>query len=179
MADSVAMRIWLGRALFLASALMLIFFDLVPLGFEPRFVPLPDLLLCLVLAISLRRAEFAPVWLIAPVFLASDLIFMRPPGLWTGIVLISCAFLRQQEYRLREHFFLYEWLTVATTLIVAVLSERAILSLALVPVAEFGRVTLYVLTSVAAYPAVVLFCRYALGIRKVTPREAVMFGRHA
>lgn len=176
MGDTLIARILLGRMAFTACALVLMFVNLVPLGFVPNFTPRPDLLFCLSLVVALRRPEFAPFWLLAIVFLLSDFLTMRPPGLWTAVVLLTVEFIRTQEYRFRELAFPFEWAFVAAVILMALLINRVFLAMAMVPLAGISSIMLHFVVTVMAYPFVVFFCYFVLRIRKVSPDEAVRFG---
>lgn len=80
---------WGHRVLFLGLALVLLFLRLLPLGNAPGTLPGPDLLLCLIMAWVMRRPDYLPVGLIILVVLAEDLLLLRPPGLWTALVVLT------------------------------------------------------------------------------------------
>jgi len=176
MAEYLFTRIWLGRLVFLACTAFVVFLYLIPLRFSAGFLPRPDLLAGLVLAFVLRRPEFVPIWLIALVFFLADLLLLRPPGLWAAVMVGLCAFTRAQEYRLRELGFVFEWVFVAGVLFVAILLNRLILALAVVPQPEFGAVMFHYFVTVLTYPGVVFFCHFFLRLRKITPDQAIRFG---
>jgi len=175
-ADSVFLGVWMGRVRFLAMAALVVFIALVPSDLGKHLVPAPDLLAGLTLAVVLRRPEFVPFWLLAVVFLLADILEMRPPGLWTAIILLTAEFTRAQEYRLRELAFVFEWAFVAAVMFLALLANRVILMLTLVPQAGFGAVMMHYLVTVLSYPLVVLLCYFVLHIRKVSPNLAIRFG---
>ncbi len=176
MGDMLFTQIWLGRLAFAGCVLILTFASLVPLDFTPTVFAAPDLMFCLVFAFVLRRPDFVPVWLIAGVFFLADILFFRPPGLWTAIVVLTAEFTRTQEYRLRDLVFPFEWAFVAATMFLAVLANRLMLSLVVVPMPGFGAIMRVYLVTAAAYPLVVFFCYFLLRIRKITPGEAIRFG---
>jgi rod shape-determining protein MreD len=176
MGDSRAARIWLGRLIFAACGGALIFISLIPLRFNPQLVPRPDLLLALTFAFALRRPEFVPIWLLAGGFLMADILMLRPLGLWTAIVILAVEFSRMQEYRFRELVFPFEWAFVAAVMILALLANRLVLALSMVPQPGFGSVMLHYLTTVLAYPLVVFVCYYILRVQKITPDQAIRFG---
>jgi rod shape-determining protein MreD len=147
---------WVFRGLFLAVALGLLFVRLLPLGNAPGALPGPDILLCVIFAWIVRRPDFLPMPLILVVILAEDLILMRPPGLWTAIVILATEFLRSRIALTRELSFIVEWL---------------------VPQAPFGFVIVQVLWSIAVYPVVVGLSRLALDLRKPATGEVDDFGR--
>lgn len=168
---------WIFRALFLALALMLLFLRLLPLGHAPGALPGPDLLLCLILAWVVRRPDFLPMPLILGVILIEDLILMRPPGLWTAIVVLATEFLRGRVALTRELNFLVEWALVSGMMLGMMLTYRMVLGLAFVPQPAFGFAVVQVLWSVALYPLVVGMSRLVLDLRKPAMGEVDDFGR--
>lgn len=174
--DALLARLWLGRLIVLGIAVVILFMALVPLGFTPRFFPRPDFLLCLSFAVALRRPEFLPVWLLAAMFLLADFLMMRPPGLWTAIVILAIEFARNQEYRFREAVFPFEWLFVAGIMFLAMLANRVVLTLVFLPVPGFGSEMLHFVVTALVYPVVVAFSAVILRIRKISPDEAVLLG---
>jgi len=176
MGSPAALHIWIGRAAYFGCAALLIFASLVPMRFNPGGVPAPDLLLALTFSTVLRRPDFAPFWLVFAIFLLADTLSGQPLALWTGIVLISTEFLRTQERRFRELIFPFEWAFFTAVFFLAILANRIILTVALVPVADFGAQMLYFFVTVITYPLVVLFCYAIIHIRKITPGEAVRLG---
>jgi rod shape-determining protein MreD len=168
---------WIFRGLFLALALFLLFIRLLPLGNAPGALPGPDLLLCLILAWVVRRPDFLPMPLILIVILIEDLILMRPPGLWTAIVILATEFLRGREALTRELNFLVEWMLVSGLMLGMMLAYRLALGLAFVPQAPFGFAVVQVLWSIALYPLVVGLSRLVLDLRKPAMGEVDSFGR--
>lgn len=168
---------WIFRGLFLALALALLFLRLLPLGHAPGALPGPDLLLCLILAWVVRRPDFLPMPLILVVILIEDLILMRPPGLWTAIVILATEFLRGRVALTRELNFLVEWVLVSAMMLGMLLVYRLVLAMALVPQASFGFSVVQVLWSIALYPLVVGLSRLVLDLRKPAMGEVDDFGR--
>jgi rod shape-determining protein MreD len=168
---------WIFRGLFLAIALLLLFLRLLPLGHAPGALPGPDLLVCVIMAWIVRRPDFLPMPLILVVILAEDLILMRPPGLWTAIVIIATEFLRSRIALTRELSFIVEWLLIAGVMLGMMLAYRLVLGLAFVPQPPFGFAIVQVLWSIALYPAVVGLSRLALDLRKPATGEVDSFGR--
>ena len=168
---------WIFRGLFLALALFLLFIRLLPLGNAPGTFPGPDLLLCLILAWVIRRPDFLPMPLILVVILIEDLILMRPPGLWTAIVILGTEFLRSRAALTRELNLLVEWMLVSGVMLGMMLAYRLILAVAFVPQPPLGFVVVQVLWSVALYPLVVALSQLTLDLRKPATGEVDNFGR--
>ena len=112
MIDGATREVWAHRILFVVLALVFLFFRLLPLGevIAPcgpeatgcrlmawfSHMPGPDLLLCIIFAWTMRRPDYLPVLLIAAVVLLEDLIMLRPPGLWTGLVVLVSEIIRKR-----------------------------------------------------------------------------------
>lgn len=168
---------WIFRGLFLTIALVLLFIRLLPLGSAPGALPGPDLLICVIMAWIVRRPDFLPMPLILTVILLEDLILMRPPGLWTAIVILATESLRGRVALTRELSFVVEWLLVSGVMLAMMLLYRLTLGLAFVPQAPFGFAIVQVLWSIAVYPVVVGLSRLALDLRKPATGEVDSFGR--
>lgn len=168
---------WGYRALFLGLALLLLFLRLLPLGAEPGRFPGPDLILCMIMAWVMRRPDYLPVWLIAAVVLAEDLILMRPPGLWTALVVMGSEFVRSRAALTRELNFVVEWLLVTGLMVAMLLAYRLVFALALLPQPPFGFAVVQVLWSALAYPLVVGASRLVLDLRKPAMGETDDYGR--
>jgi len=169
--------VWGHRVLFVLLAVVLLFLRLLPVGGFTGDLPGPDLLLCLILAWTMRRPDYLPVGLVATVVLLEDLILMRPPGLWTALVVLGAEFIRSRVALTRELTFLVEWLLVAAIMLTLFLANRLIFALAFLPQAGFGFSMVQVIWSILCYPVVVLLSRVALDLRKPAMGEVDAYGR--
>lgn len=167
---------WLYRLIFLALVSVIVFAQLIPLHTTPREWAAPDLLVCLCYAWVLRRPEYMPALLIATVMLATDFLFMRPPGLMAALFVLGAEFLRARAQIMRELPFLLEWATVAGVLLAVMLANRFVLIIVMEPRPPLGLSITQLISTLAAYPLVVLFSRYVAGIRKVAPGEVDALG---
>ncbi len=177
MADTITFRLWTGRAIYVALAISYIFVRLLPLDTTPSGLPGPDLLICITFAWVLRRPDHVPPLLIAAIFLLCDLIFMRPPGLWTLMILAATEFLRAREGLMRELPFLMEWVMVSAVLLAATLGQTILLAIFMVPDVTLGIALLHILVTLLAYPIVVATLWLALGLRRAAPGEVDRLGR--
>jgi rod shape-determining protein MreD len=176
MADPVASRRLSYRALWLALSLAMMLALLMPLHPGPGRIPAPDILTLTVLAWVLRRPGYVPVVLIAGIFLLADLVFMRPPGLWTALVVLATEFLRAREPGWRDQPFLVEWWIVALVLTAMTAANTAVQALFFVDRAGLGLVVLHLAITIAAYPLIVLLTARLLGLRKAAPGEVDQLG---
>jgi rod shape-determining protein MreD len=194
MVDPATREVWLHRALFVLIALLLMFWRLLPLpmpmvsdcvdaGAWCRFtvwldrLPGPDLLLCVVFAWTMRRPDYLPAVLIAAVVLLEDMVLMRPPGLWTALVLLASEFVRGRVALTRELNFAVEWLLVAGLMVALLLVYRIAFAIVLLPQAGFGFALVQVVWSILCYPVVVFLSRYVLDLHKPGMGEINAYGR--
>jgi rod shape-determining protein MreD len=169
--------LWFYRVMFVIIALVLLFFRLLPLGTLAGQWPGPDLLLCLTFVWVMRRPDYLPVLLIALVFLVEDLILLRPPGLWTALILLATEFLRGRAALTRELNFVVEWMLVAGLMVAMMLAYRLVFTIVLLPQPGFGFALVQTIWSVLCYPLVVMASTLALDLRKPAMGELDNHGR--
>lgn len=177
MDDPVAIRVWIGRGIYLAVVCAIIFFKLLPLDSTPTGFPGPDLLVAVTFAWVIRRPQQVPVLLIAIVFFVCDMIFLRPPGLWTLIMLAATEFLRANTSPTRDMPFLAEWGVVSVLIVLSVFIEQIALSIFILPHPGLGLALFQVLITLIVYPVVVGALRYGLGLHHIAPGEIYDAGR--
>ena len=177
MVEGVRSSVWLYRGIFMLLALVLLFLKLLPLGSLAGDWPGPDILLCLIFAWAVRRPDYLPVLLIGAVVLLEDLILMRPPGLWTALVIIATEFIRSRVALTRELSFPAEWLLVAGLMFGLLLANRLAFAIAFVPQPGFGFSLLQTLWSILCYPLVVIASHFAFDLRKPATGEVDAYGR--
>lgn len=178
MAERWIDSVWAHRLIFAGVAGVLWFLRLLPMDpADAGRLPGPDLLLCLVLAWTIRRPEYLPVWLLTLILLTEDFLLMRPPGLWTALVVLAAEFLRSRIALVREINFSVEWVVVAMLMLGLFLANRLIMALVFLPQPDFGYAAIQVLWSVLSYPAVVAVSRYLLDLRKPATGEVDAYGR--
>lgn len=165
------------RLLFLALSVAIIFVRLLPLDFGPGQLPGPDLLTILAIAWVVLRPSLVPVWLIVLVIFAGDILFMRPLGLWTLLVVLATEFLRSRNLLLRDTPFLLEWLMVGAVIAAIFVLNSAILAVFAVTQPTLGLTLIGMVATILCYPLVVILAGRAFGLRKATPGETDMLGR--
>ncbi|MFN4155418.1 MAG: rod shape-determining protein MreD [Paracoccaceae bacterium] len=176
-AEAWRSSVWFYRGLFVGIALFMLYVRLLPLGSEAGDWPGPDLLLCLIFAWATRRPDYLPVWLLAGVLLLEDMILLRPPGLWTALVVMAVEFVRNRVALTRELTLLAEWAMVAGLMIACLLAYRLVFTLSFLPQPAFGFALMQVLWSILCYPVVVGASRLAFDLRKPATGEVDNYGR--
>lgn len=171
MGETVTARVWGFRALFVALVLLVIFVRFLPFQTGTAAWPGPDILVALIFAWTLRRPAYVPVLLVALAVLLSDLVFHRPPGLWSALVVLSCEALRARSDGLRDVPFPMEWLTVAVILGGATILYRVFHTIFVLDLEPLSTATIQYVMTLIVYPFVVLVSRYAFDIRKAAPGE--------
>ena len=168
---------WAYRLIFVGIALTLLFLRLLPFGGNEGSWPGPDVLLSLTLVWVVRRPDYLPVALIAGVFLMEDILLMRPPGLWTAMVILATEFLRSRVALTRELLFPVEWALVAALMMGVLLGYRLVMAMAMVPQPAFGYALIQIIGSILCYPVLVAVSSLALGVRKPATGETDALGR--
>ena len=148
----------------LCGVVMLI--KLLPLGTQAQGLPAPDLVLALIFAWMMRRPDLLPLGLIVLVVLAGDLLLMRPPGLWTAIVVLATEALRKRQKRLRTLSLLAEIGLFAAAMSAMTGLYWLILSLTFADQLGLGAQLLRMPVTVAVYPLAMLTCAGPLGLRR-------------
>ncbi|AJE48412.1 hypothetical protein [Celeribacter indicus] len=172
MVDPRTLRRWSYRAGFLALSAIVVFVYLLPVRVGSGHWPGPDLLLGFAFAWVLRRPDYVPVWLVATVMLTADFIFLRPPGLWSALTILGLEFLRRREATSRDMPFAVEWAMVAGVMLAMAVLYRLALGTFMVDRTSLGLTILGQISTLLAYPVIVLFSRSVLGITKISPAEA-------
>lgn len=177
MTETSVLRRLAGPLLFVALCLLWQFAQLLPLGDAPGRWPGPDLMLCLAIAWTVRRPEDLPVLLLAALFLAADLLLMRPPGLWAALVLMALEALRRRQVRLRGLPITGEIAMAAALITGLTLANWAILTVLMVDRPGLPDMMARAASTAMAYPLVVALLHYGLDVRKRPAPEG--FGRRA
>lgn len=171
MLDAAATRRLFYRSLFVALCLGLVFFKLLPLATAPSALPGPDLLFVFTAVWLMRRPNFVPIWLIAPMQFLADLLFLRPPGLWAAISVMAFEFLRKRRLGPTEISLTMEIAMAAGVFAAAQLLYLLVLALFVVPGPTLALSALHVLTTVVAYPFAILVSRFIFGVQRVRPGD--------
>lgn len=168
---------WVYGAAYFGVMSVLALLGILPTSIGPDGFPGPDLLICVTFAWVLRRPQYVPTILVAFVFLLTDVLFMRPLGLWAALVVLAVEFLRAREAGSRERLFLVEWALVAGVLLAITLTNRLVLAVFLVNQAGLGLTLLQFFVTVFTYPVIVLLSRLLFGVVRMTPGETDARGR--
>ncbi|KUF12637.1 hypothetical protein [Pseudoponticoccus marisrubri] len=166
MAEMTPGRLWGMRALYILLALLVMFVHLLPMQTLPRGIAGPDLLVAMTFAWALRRPDFVPALSIALVMLLADMLFQRPPGLWSVLVLMGSEFLKNREKTVRENTFFAEWVTVAALLAALTVAYRLALGVLIVAPGTLSLSIMQYGMTVMAYPVVTAVSHVALGVRR-------------
>lgn len=166
MVDPLRRDVLVHRSIFVGVALALIFLRLLPMGSAAGSLPGPDILLCLILAWVQRRPDYLPALLIAAIVLLEDLLLMRPPGLWTALVVLGTEILRSRIALTRELSFAVEWLFMAVLMMALFLGYRMAFAITFLPQTSFGYAMTQVVASILVYPGVVWLSHLTLGVHK-------------
>lgn len=166
MADAPATQVWIGRLVFIIFAMILIFGQLLPLDTRPDVWAAPNWLLAITLAWVARRPDYVPVFVVAVIFLLADLLFQRPPGLWTALVVILTEMLRARTTRMRDLPLLLEWGTVAVGIVAITLINRAVLMVVMSPQQPLALTLIEMVMTIVFFPLVIVIAQFVFGVAR-------------
>lgn len=164
------------RAIYLGLSLGILLLELLPLQTQPRSFAGPDMILLLTVAFALRRPEYVPPAVVAIALVLADLLLQRPPGLMAGLTVIITETLRGRSEGLRTLPFSVEWLTAAAGILAIMIGYRFVLALFVIPQAPMLLSLTQMLSTIIAYPLIVLGCVALFGMRRVAPGEVDNLG---
>ena len=176
MVNSPAARIWIGRAIYIAVAMGIVFIQLLPLDTAPSSWAAPDVLLAVTLVWVARRPEFLPFGVVFAVFLLTDLLFQRPPGLWAALVVILTETVRSRSRGLRNVPLALEWGTVAMGIVAITLGNRLVLAIVMTPQAPLTLTLIQMVLTIAVYPVIVLMAQLLFGLTRPAPGQVDSLG---
>ncbi|MFL4468923.1 rod shape-determining protein MreD [Tateyamaria armeniaca] len=171
MNEQVSSRLWTMRLSFGLLVLVILFLHLLPLQTGGGGLIWPDFVLCFALAWSVRRPEFVPAILLAAMFLLSDLLLQRPPGLWAVLALIACEQMKGQSRALRDAPVATEFVSVGIWIVGVGIAYQIILAIMLVDGTPMIPALIQIVVTVLAYPLVVAITHGIMGVRKAAPNE--------
>ena len=176
MAKTPTAKVWIGRAVYLALAAVIIFIQLLPISTAPVAWAWPDILLAVTLAWVARRPEFLPYGVVFAVFLLVDLLFQRPPGLWAALVLVLTEAVRSRSRGLRNVPLALEWGTVAVGIVAITVANRLVLAIVMTPQAPLALTVIQMVMTIAVYPVVVLVAQLFFGLTRPAPGQVDSLG---
>ncbi|MEL6641031.1 MAG: rod shape-determining protein MreD [Pseudomonadota bacterium] len=176
MAETPTMQVWTGRLAFAALACVIIFLYLLPLDTRPDIWPVPDFLLLIAVVWTARRPDYAPVAIIAGLFLLADLLFQRPPGLWAGLVVILTELLRRRARQIRNMPLMLEWLFVTVGIIGITLAYRIALAIVVMPQAPLRLTVIQLTMTILVYPVIVGMAHLLFGVSRPAPGQTDSLG---
>ena len=176
MSERKTQKLWTMRMVYLSLVVWVIFFNLLPLETTPRVWAGPDVLMALTFAWVVRRPEYVPPLSVALVFLLTDLLFQKPPGLQAALMLIACEMLHKRSHGMREIFFPLEWLHTSVAVIGVTLGTRLVLAVLMVPQAPLALSLIQLVMTIIAYPLLALVSHAIFGVRRPRVNETNAFG---
>ena len=171
MVDPFTAELWGRRFLLFGLVLVAIFVNLLPLQPGGSTLPWPDLIFCLMAAWAIRRPVLVPLGMVLVVGLLTDFLFLRPPGVWTIMLILSFEILRIQARREGTMSGATEAGTIAVVFTSAFLGNRLFLGIFAVPQAPLGATLLELLLTLMLYPLVALVTVFIFQVRRPDPTD--------
>ena len=166
MSDIKYHSIWLRQLALLLFAACILFYNLIPFSLVPSALPMPDVLYCIICALIIRHPKVVPFWLIALIYFSFDIFMAKPFGIWTACVLVTSELLRVNRDAFLENLFPFEWFYFAMVLLLALIMNLVILSIAYVPSPPVLNIVWEFVFTVASYPFVIFIFTHFLHLKK-------------
>lgn len=148
----MSVRSFAHQIVYFCIALLIIFFQILPLQTTPQAWSGPNVLLVFFAAIVTKRPELTSSFLIAITFLIEDFFLMRPPGLMSSLTVLGFYFLKTKFQYQEENSLLFGWSSVATCLTLILLLFYFISVLLFIPSAGLRLTLMEIIVSLALYP---------------------------
>ncbi|MCB1358253.1 MAG: rod shape-determining protein MreD [Maritimibacter sp.] len=162
---------WGYALLFAVLAGLVVFLRILPTGGDAGGLPPPDFIVLAGLAWVAQRPDYVPVLLFAALLVVTELLFLRPPGVASGLAVIGLEAMRSRAGLLRERGFFTEWITAGVILALLLVAERIVLAVFFVDQPAFTLAVLGLFVNIAAYPAVAALSVWVLRVRRLAPGE--------
>ncbi|MEM8980858.1 MAG: rod shape-determining protein MreD [Pseudomonadota bacterium] len=160
--DRPTLSYWL---LYLLICSGIFFVELLPLQTQPGDWSRGDPLVPLTMAWMLRRPDYLPLSLAACMFFLGDLLLQRPPGLFAGLALMGCLFLRARGAELRRASRGVEFAFAAGAIIAIYVAYRLILFATFLPAPSLSAAASELVFTLLYYPIFIVLIGPALGLR--------------
>lgn len=171
MVDPFTLEIWLKRLLLACVITFMIFLKLLPLQSGGSTLPGPDLILCFMAAWAIRRPALVSLGMVVIVGLVTDFLFIRAPGVWTIILILSFEALRVQARREGTMSFASEMGIILAVFTSAFIANRLILLAFGVAQPPLGATVLELFVSLLFYPLVALITVFIFRVRHPDPTD--------
>jgi rod shape-determining protein MreD len=163
----------LRMAMLALLSLLAVTIEVAPLGLSATALPGPDLLFCVVAVWALRRPRSTPLLLVFALGVMRDLATDLPAGLGALTLVAASEILRRRSATLARQPFPVEFLWVATLAAGMMLAQwlGVLISLARPP--YLSLLLQQFTATLLVYPAVLLVCRWGLGLRGARSEPSV------
>ena len=178
MIDRSSLMILLKQLLYIILGLGIVFYRLLPLETTPARWGGPDLLVTATCLYAVRRPAYVPMISIATLFLFSDFMLHRPPGLMSLFMVLSCEWLKRRSHYLRVATFSVEWLAVAFVVAVQMAGSYIILSLTMAITPPVGLTAMQAVGTILLYPILTRMSHHVFSIHKAPTGEDIITARY-
>ena len=156
---------WSGMFFLVLFGWLAILLELAPLNEAAGALPSPDILLCVVIFLVVRRPVGTPGVLVLALGLARDLLGGGPVGLGALVLLAAAETVRALAGPLRRRSRLYEFAMVAALAAATALAQVIVLTMTFAALPPLELLGLRFLMTVGAYLVVFVLFRQVLRIR--------------
>ena len=112
----------------------------------------PDLLTCLIFAILINRPKLFPPHMVLLIYILSDIILMKPIGLYCALIFIAAELIRRFNQFIRKESFLIHWLIFLSCLAAVQVLNISVHKLFFMPYPNLVLLVKQFILTIAFYP---------------------------
>mgnify|MGYP001240726233 CR=1 FL=1 len=166
MAGFMNITLWTSSIKYLLLSFIIISVQILPLPIVQQEILWPDLIFLFSVGWLLRKPDQLPIMVIYLVHLISDIVLLRPIGLWSGLSLIVFVFVKWRIYKTKAIFQIGQELIFVMALLALVLITNLILQYMFkILNPPITMIMLQMTFSLLIYPLVMGILHYILGVR--------------
>ncbi len=168
MSSFMNIRIWIDTTKYMILSFLIISIQILPLPIIQQEILWPDLLFLATSSWLIRRPNDLPMFIIFLIHILSDVILLRPIGLWSGLSLVVFVFINWRISRTKAIFKFGQELvfvmSLSTLLIITNMLFHYIFRIINPPLTM---ILLQLTFTLIIYPLVIFFLHYVIGVRHV------------
>jgi len=168
-------QVWTASIKYVLLCCIIISFQILPLPIVQQEILWPDLIFLFTVGWLVRRPNQLPISIIFAIHLISDILLLRPIGLWSGLSLIIFVFVKWKVYMAKTIFkFGQELIFVMALLSLGLITNLMLQYIFKILNPPFLMITLQMTFTLLTYPLVGGILYYILGVRHHGQEDSII-----
>lgn len=175
MTSFLNIQVWSSSIKYVLLSFIIILVQILPLPIIQQEIPWPDLIFLFTIGWLVRKPNQLPIIIIFMVHLISDILLLKPIGLWSGLCLIVFVFVKWRVDRTKTIFkFGQELVFVMTLLSLVLMTHLTLQYMFKILNPPFMMILLQMTFTLLIYPLVMGFLHFILGVRHGRRQDTIM-----